>query len=294
MNEAFDLDLGVWVFADRRFKYKTDAIFFTENDKHHRLSVSDSDYRAVGYKTKTELRRAHFFTIPGMTHSASGGGQMSFEHRRGRDVFYERLCRKDFKQICLKLSYRCEFDTKCGNYCPTAIMPKKPFVNLNYYDQVFREEPSRLFPSFKPDVLLRNSLTGEELWIEIHTEKPISDTPEKIYTGIPIFERDCSDSTDIEYISKLSTMYDGNHCRIYNAWNLPCFKGVEINCSIFLEKFDRRREYFSVMYVHPDGRKIQAVKGDYGWIPVIDGKWHSIKEVTAQGFTLTRIEISDI
>lgn len=293
MNEAFDLDLGVWVYADRRFPHRRDAILMSNNDNHHRLSISDTDLRAVGYKPKTNLRRAHFYIRSGMTHSASNGGQMSFEHRRGRDVLYERLRRKESIQIGLKPWYKCEFDTKCG-FCPTTITPKKSFVNLNYYDQVFCEKKSLLFPSFQPDILLRNGLTGEELWIEIHNEKPVSDTPEKIYTGVPIFERDCSDSTDIEYISKLTTMYDGNHCRIYNAWNLPCFKGVEINCSIFLKNYDLRKTVSSFMYVHPDGRKIPAVQGDYGWIPIIDGKWHSIKEVTSQGFSLTGVEISDI
>lgn len=289
MNEAFDLNLKKWVYADRRYKHRPDAIPYSDTNAHHEYVVSETDYRAVGFKPRTDKRRAHFYKIPGKTHNPNGGGQMTYLHRLGRDYFFERLINKEEIKIGLRSYYICEFDTKCG-YCDKIAAPKKNLLNLNYYDEIFKERASFLYPEFRPDILLRNSRTGEELWIEINTENAIKETPEKIYTGIPIFERDCVDSTDLSYISKLSTMYDGNHCRIYNAWNLPVYNGVEINCQKFLKLYNRKRPQHILMYIHPDGRRIKAKKGKYGWIPIINGEWHTIKEVTEQGFVLREVE----
>lgn len=243
MNEAYDRDLEKWVFAEWHKPHRASAEHFDTRNAHHSLSVDEKEYsRLVKYRPRTRYRCSYFCCTPRAVDLSGGGGEMTEEHRVGRDILYNRLLKKENIQVRLQASYDCEFDVLCKNCRKPGlrIAPREDILNLRYYDQVLCEKPSFLDPIFVPDILLQNRSTGEELWLEIHNHSAVADNIKKLLSGVPIIEIDCKEEDEVRYISKIETFIEGDKCRIYNPWSLPNYAGVKIPCKKFNKKFDRR------------------------------------------------------
>lgn len=315
-NIAYDTDLNKYVFANRS-KYNStderiiypDAIPYDKTNRHHKIYIKENDkwLRAcfVNYsKDKNGHERSEHFAI--VSSSGNSGGQslgVSELHRNA-----EMIIRKRYRDMSIVLNgiYPCEFDDMCPHRgCLLKLSPEDSLLPLSYYDEMLESgTKSRLFPTRTPDIFLRRSDTGEELWLEINAHHAQTMNPDRIHLGVPIAEIDVfgpEDLINIEKWIKLSTdrlsRFNGkpfaksDTFRVFNPWNFPNFNQVQIPCSIYTNNYDLRpqpiKQRIKKHYFYfQDGRRILGAKGDCGlFLPVLPGgKWGKRSSLPA-GYT---------
>lgn len=280
-----------WAWDDALNKRVSASSFGYRNDGHHNLFTDQSCAIRVIFVPGSGKHKAYFRRLLHSHDAPEGSGQMTELHENGRDILYNRL-KKDRASfsVLLKREYKCEFDDLCKKACMIRLHPIVDSLGLEYYDYVGREEYSALNKNFKPDIVLRNTRTQEELWVEIENTNDVES--DKIHTDIPILARECKSGEDIDFIKSTRRIRDGLHWRLYNPQALPKSVMEGLDCPVYLEQY-KRKKVKKKYFVHPDGRRYEAVRGQLvDWVPIDPktGEWLSAKKMKEDGFVLTDIE----